>query len=75
MTDEAADLRVESALLRGCLFITARRLKDYQDAPAFEIEGEDEPGLDVGVPTSLRQKSAEDLEKAQARLKGEGPGR
>ena len=32
MTDDTRDLASENALLRGCLWITARRLKDYQDA-------------------------------------------
>ncbi len=77
MTDhERRDLMAENSLLRGCLFITARRLKDYHDAPHFEIESEDDiPGMEVIVPASLRPRAAEALEKAQAILKGEGRGR
>lgn len=75
MTDEPRDLAVENALLRSCLWQTARRLKDYQDAPAFEIEDEETPALEVVVPASLRDKAAEALAKAQAMLKGQGRGR
>ena len=72
MTDEPTDLKVENALLRGCLFITARRLKDYQDAPAFEIDDDDGPALEVIIPAELREKGAEALEKAQQMLTGKG---
>jgi hypothetical protein len=75
MTDEPQDLRVENALLRSLLWQTARRLKDYQDAPAFEIEDEEAPALEVIVPASLRHTAAEALEKAQQMLKGVGRGR
>jgi hypothetical protein len=76
MTDETPDPNVEIALLRGCLWMTARRLKDYHDSPHFEIESEDDiPGMEVIVPASLREKAAEALEKAQQMLKGEGRGR
>jgi hypothetical protein len=75
MTDETPDPRVEIAVLRSCLWMTARRLKDYHDAPHFEIEPADEddmPGMEVIVPASLGEKAAEALEKAQAMLKGQG---
>jgi hypothetical protein len=63
-------------LLRSCLWITRQRLKEYHDAPHFEIESEDDiPGMEVIIPTSLREKAAEALEKAQQMLKGQGRSR
>lgn len=38
MDDALRDLDTENAILRGPLYLTARGLKDYQDAPAFEID-------------------------------------
>ena len=67
-----SDLNVENSLLRGCLFITARRLKDYQDAPAFEIDDDGTATLEVIIPAELREKGAEALEKAQQMLTGKG---
>jgi hypothetical protein len=72
MADEPTDLKVENALLRGLLWMTARRLQDYQQAPAFEIDDDGSPALEVIIPASLREKAAEALEKAQQMLKGEG---
>ncbi len=76
--DERRDRMAENSLLRGRLWITRQRLKEYHDAPHFEIEPADEddiPGMEVIVPASLREKAAEALEKAQAMLKGKGRGR
>src|ERR1700735_3440716 len=43
---ERRDLMAENALLRGPLYLTARALKDYHDAPHFEIDDEDDvPGM------------------------------
>lgn len=75
MTDEPRDLAVENALLRALLWQTARRLKDYHDAPHFEIDDDGKPMLEVIVPPSLRSKSAEVLAKAQTMLKDKGRGR
>jgi hypothetical protein len=64
---ERRDLQAENALLRGSLYLTARALKDYHDAPHIEIESEDDiPGMEVIIPASLREKASEALEKAQA---------
>jgi hypothetical protein len=73
MDDELQDLKVENALLHGCLYFTARRLKDYQDAPAFEIDDDGRPMLEVIVPPSLREKSAEALADAQRMLRNQSP--
>ena len=53
-------------------------MKEYHDAPHFDIEPADEvdiPGMEVIVPASLREKAAEALEKAQQMLKGQGRAR
>ena len=73
--DERRDLAAENSLLRACLWMAVRRLKDYQDAPAFEIDDDEGPALEVIIPAELREKGAEALEKAQQMLKGEGRGR
>ena len=52
------DLKVENATLRGSLFIAARRLKDFLDAPAREV-GQDR--LRLTIPRSLRESAAEAL--------------
>ncbi len=75
MADEPLDLKVENALLRGCLWVTRQRLREYHDAPHFEIDDDGRPMLEVIVPPSLREKAAEALEKAQGMLKDEGRGR
>jgi hypothetical protein len=72
MDEALRDLAAENAILRGSLYLTARRLKDYQDAPAFEIDDDGGPMLVVIVSPSLREEAAEALEKAQAMLKDEG---
>lgn len=72
MANEPLDLKIENALLRASLWMTARRLKDYQDSPAFEIEDDgNRPMLEVIIPASLRDQSAEALSKAQAMLRQE----
>ena len=63
--DAAAQLRVENALLRGSLWMTARRLKDYQDAPAAKLDQDGREMLQVTIPSSLRESAAEALTKAQ----------
>jgi hypothetical protein len=65
----ALDLSVENALLRGSLFLAARALRDYQDAPHFEIDDDGRPMLEVIVPESLREKAADALSRADALLK------
>lgn len=74
MTDEPRDLAVENALLRSLLGQTAKRLKDYHDAPHFEIEGDGGSMMEVIVPPSLRPKATETLAKAQTMLKNKGRG-
>jgi hypothetical protein len=69
--DERRDLQAEeNAVLRGLLHQTARWLKQYQDAPAFEIE--ETPALEVIVPASLREGAGEVLQKPHTMLKGKG---
>ena len=48
----AVTFRLKMHFLRGSLYLTARALKDYHDAPHFEIEPADEddiPGMEVIV--------------------------
>ena len=66
------DLQVDNATLRGTLYITARRLKDFLDAPARKL-GEDR--LRLTIPRSLHESATEALADAQARLKDEGRSR
>ncbi len=75
MTDEPQNLKVENALLRASLYLTARALKDYQDAPHFEIDDGGRPMLEVIVSESLRAKAGEALAKAEKMLKDDGRGR
>lgn len=63
------DLQVENATLRGTLYITARRLKDFLDAPARKL-GEDR--LRITIPKSLHESGTVALADAQARLRDEG---
>ena len=49
-------------------------LKDYHDAPHFEIDDDGRPMLEVIVPEALRGKAAEALAKAEKMLKDEGRG-
>jgi hypothetical protein len=72
MTDAARDLQVENALLRASLFLTARALKDYHDAPHFEIDDDGRPMMEVIVPPSLRHKADAAIAKANALLKEPG---
>ena len=67
-----SQLRVENALLRGCLYLAARALKDYHDAPHFEIDDDGTPKWEVIVPEPLRAKAADALERAQGMLKAGG---
>lgn len=75
MSTDQQDLKVENALLRASLWLTARALKDYHDAPHFEIVDGDRPMLEVIVPELLRAKAAGALAKAEKMLKEEGRGR
>ena len=72
----AQELRVENALLRAALWLTARALKDYHDAPHRKSEDEDgTPMLQVIVPASLRGKAAALLARAEKHLREPGSGR
>jgi hypothetical protein len=73
-TPEPRDLAIENALLRSSLWLAARVLKDYQDAPAFEIDDDGRPMLEVIVPESLRTRAADALARAEKMLKDEGRG-
>ena len=75
MTDDIPDTRVENALFRGSLYLTARALKDYHDAPHFEINDDGWPMLEVIVPPSLRGRATLALAKANEMLRDEGRGR
>jgi hypothetical protein len=66
---ERRGLQAENALLRGSLYLAARALKDYQDAPAFEIDDDGRPMLEVIVSESLRTKAADALARAAKILK------
>ena len=71
--DERRDLMAENAILRGHLYLTARRLKDYQDSPAFEIDDDGQPKLEVIISPSLREQAAEALDRAQMMLQNQQP--
>jgi len=73
--DVAAQLRVENSLLRASLWMTARRLKDYQEAPAAKLDQEGRDMLQVTISASLRESAADALAKAQGMLKDEGKSR
>ena len=75
MTSDLQDLRVENGLLRAALFLTARALKDYHDAPHFEIDDGGRPMQEVIVPESLRDRTAAALERADRILKEPEQGR
>jgi hypothetical protein len=64
MTSSSQDIRVENALLRAALFLTARALKDYHDAPHFEIDKDGRPVQEVIVPESLHDRAASALDRA-----------
>lgn len=69
MIPEPQDLKIENAMLRGCLYLTARALKDYQEAAHFEIDDDGRPMLEVIVPESVRTKAADALERADKLLR------
>ena len=69
------DLKIENAILRGLLWTAVRRLKDYQEAPHFEIDDDGRPMMEVIVPESLRAKAAEAIEKAEKMLQEPERGR
>ena len=72
---EPQDIKVENAILRGLLWTAVRRLKDFHEAPHFEIEDDGRPMVEVIVPDSLRDKAAEAIEKAEKMLKEPEQGR
>lgn len=69
------DLRVENALLRSSLWLAARALRDYHDAPHFEIEGDGPPMREVIVPETLRPRAADALVRAEKMLREPEQGR
>jgi hypothetical protein len=64
---EPRDLAVENALLRSSLWLTARTLKDYQDAPHFEIDDDGRPMVEADHPSRRRERSYLDKHKVAAR--------
>jgi hypothetical protein len=62
------DPAVEIALLRASLFLAARALKDYHDAPHFEIDDGGRPMMEVIVPETLRWRAADALARAEKLL-------
>jgi hypothetical protein len=52
-------------LLRASLWLTVRTLKDYQDAPHFEIDDDGRPMLEVIVPESLRTRAEKMLKEPE----------
>jgi hypothetical protein len=72
MTDapeRTSDLRVENALLRGTLFLTARALRAYHDAPHFEIDDDGIEKLEAIIMPSTREKAADALDRADKLLR------
>ncbi|WP_020469650.1 hypothetical protein [Zavarzinella formosa] len=69
MTDPQ-QTEVENALLRGALFLTANALKEYHDAPHFEIDDDGVPKMEVIVSEMTRGKAAEALLRANKLLRG-----
>jgi hypothetical protein len=73
MTDatptDPQDLKVENALLRGSLWLTANALKEYHDSPHFEIEDDGIPKFEVIVTEITRSKAGEALARADRMLK------
>ena len=65
------DVRVENALLRGELFLTARALKYFLDSPHKKIEVGGESMMEITVPQSLYDKARDALNRADRRLKNE----
>jgi len=75
MTHDDQPLRVENALLRGVLWLTARALEGYHNAAHFEIDDDGRPMLEVIVPEEVREKAAAVLTKANELLKDQERGR
>ena len=69
---EPRDLTVENALLRSSLWLAARALRDYHDAPHFEIDDDGITKLEVIVPETLRPRAADALARAEKMLKEPG---
>lgn len=67
---ETLDTEVENVLLRGSLWLTANALKEYHDAPHFEIDDGGVPKLEVIVTDVTRVKAGDALRRADAMLKG-----
>ena len=65
------ELRVNNALLRGSLFLTARRLKDYRDSRHVKTD----EGFQLTVPESLPERADDALTRAHNLLKEPEPGR
>jgi hypothetical protein len=72
MTEDPRDLKVENALLRGSQYLTARALKDYQEARHVKVDHNGGPMLQVTILESIRTKTIEVLAKAQPILRDEG---
>ena len=71
MDDALRDMAAENTILRGHLYLTGRRLQDYQDSPAFEIDDNGQPRLEVIISPTLREQSAEVLARAGEMLRDE----
>lgn len=71
MTDDTKQLEVENALLRGGLWLTAKSLKDYHDAPHEPIDVDGVPMVQVTVSEVIRGKAHEAIERADKMLRGE----
>lgn len=69
------DLKVENAILRGNLRLTVNALRDYHDAPHFEIDGDGPPMREVIVPETLRPRAADALARAEKMLQEPEQGR
>jgi hypothetical protein len=72
MTDDPQQLKVENALLRGSLFLTARVLRDYHDARHTKIDDDGIPMLQVTVHDLVRNRAAAALARADRMLKDQG---
>jgi hypothetical protein len=75
MTPEARDLKAENAVLRGTLWMVARALRDYQDAPHVEIDDDGRPMLKLIVSESLREKAKAAFDRAEKLLREPERGR
>jgi hypothetical protein len=63
------DTNVENAILRGSLYLAASALREYHDAPHFEIDDDGPPKREVIVREGLREKAADALERADQVLR------